>query len=421
MSGYILLVDDNPNNLRLLIDILREQGYQVRPANSGARALAMVEKEQPDLILLDINMPGMDGYEVCRRLKANPNTAEIAVLFISAHDDMANKLEGFAAGAVDYITKPFQEPEVLARIRTHLLVLHQKRHLASILNTSLDGILAYQTVRDTGGKISELRCQMANPRAAEILGSPQAELLQQSLQHQLQGLQPDGLWQELLEVVTSGQPLDKEFYALPLNRWLHLLAVRLEDGLSLTLRDTSQRKELELALARLAEQDGLTGLANRRVFDRCLTQEWLRCEKMAAPLALIMCDIDHFKGYNDSQGHLAGDGCLMRVAHCLKLAVDWPDALVARYGGEEFGLILPRMPLAEAQAAAEKVLQEVRALQLPHPAAPETGQVTLSLGVSACVPSQHQAAQSLVHEADRALYQAKAKGRNQVCSLAAQL
>jgi serine phosphatase RsbU (regulator of sigma subunit) len=125
----ILLVDDNPNNLRLLSQILSERGYSPRAVTSGSRALASAEMTPPDLILLDIRMPGMDGYEVCRQLKANPKTAGIPVLFISALDDIQDKMKAFSAGGVDYITKPFQLEEVIARVETHLALRRLQRNL----------------------------------------------------------------------------------------------------------------------------------------------------------------------------------------------------------------------------------------------------------------------------------------------------
>jgi PleD family two-component response regulator len=119
-SAQILVVDDNSANLKLLSNILTAQGYKVRPAPDGQLALRSVAVEQPDLILLDIKMPWMDGYEVCRRLKADEKHREIPVIFISALDDTADKLKGFEAGGVDYITKPFEPAEVLARVQTHI-------------------------------------------------------------------------------------------------------------------------------------------------------------------------------------------------------------------------------------------------------------------------------------------------------------
>jgi phosphoserine phosphatase RsbU/P len=125
----ILLVDDNPANLRLLSQILSERGYNPRAVASGPRALASVEMTPPDLILLDVRMPGMDGYEVCRQLKADPKTAGIPVLFISALDEIQDKMKAFAAGGVDYITKPFQLEEVIARVETHLALQRLQNNL----------------------------------------------------------------------------------------------------------------------------------------------------------------------------------------------------------------------------------------------------------------------------------------------------
>lgn len=132
LSGYILIVDDNPNNLRLLITLLSEQGYETRPANNGARALNTVQKQKPDLILLDINMPEMDGYEVCRQLKAMPETADIPVLFISANDELHDKVKGFDVGGVDYISKPFEPQELFARVRTHLQLKQAQDQLKAL-------------------------------------------------------------------------------------------------------------------------------------------------------------------------------------------------------------------------------------------------------------------------------------------------
>src|SRR5665648_341723 len=127
----ILIVDDTPANLKLLSQILTNAGYHIRVASNGSHALASVEMEFPDLILLDVKMPGLNGYEVCAKLKANAKTAEIPVIFISALDDLKDKLQGFHAGGVDYITKPFQLEEVLARVKTHLELRNVQQKLRS--------------------------------------------------------------------------------------------------------------------------------------------------------------------------------------------------------------------------------------------------------------------------------------------------
>lgn len=128
-SGNILIVDDTPANLRLLANILGDQGYEIRPATNGKHALLAARAEPPDLILLDIKMPGMSGYDVCVELKKDPRTENIPVIFISALDDIADKIKGFSLGGVDYITKPFQTEEVLARVKTHLTLQHLYQHL----------------------------------------------------------------------------------------------------------------------------------------------------------------------------------------------------------------------------------------------------------------------------------------------------
>lgn len=133
-KGEILVVDDTPANLKLLMDILMSHGYKVRPAVSGEQALAAVSMRQPELILLDIKMPGIDGYEVCRRLKSDVNTQEIPVIFISALDTLGDRVKGFELGAVDYITKPFQREEVLVRVRTHLNLRRMQTHLEELVD-----------------------------------------------------------------------------------------------------------------------------------------------------------------------------------------------------------------------------------------------------------------------------------------------
>lgn len=418
MSGYILLVDDNPHNLRLLIAILRERGYQIRPATNGMRALDLIAREKPDLVLLDINMPGMDGYQVCARLKADESTADLPVLFISASDDINDKLKGFAAGAVDYITKPFQEAEVLARISAQMTIQRQRRQLESVLDSSQDGIMACEAQRDSAGGIVDFRWQLLNPAVAALLGKSRAQLTGQTLSEHLPGLLETGLFADFIKVVETGQALDKELYLSAFKSWVHVLAVKLEDGLVATIRDTSERKRLELELARLAERDGLTGIANRRMFDARLAAEWQRCGSSGRPLSLLLMDIDYFKRYNDSCGHLEGDRCLAEVAQALASLSAETNAdtsaqtLAARYGGEEFVLILPDSGADQALSLADVLMARVRALELRHPDAPGLDRVSLSIGVACLVPELEADPQSLVLAADRALYRAKAAGRN---------
>lgn len=164
----------------------------------------------------------------------------------------------------------------------------------------------------------------------------------------------------------------------------------------------------------LATQDPLTEIANRRGFERALSQEWRRAQRQGSPLSLIMADIDHFKAYNDRYGHQAGDRCLQRVAARLEAQVRRPPDLVARYGGEEFVIILPDTAAAGAYALAEAMRDGVRALHLEHANSPVAAVVTLSLGIATLIPNVGNLPESLLQAADRALYRAKAGGRDRV-------
>jgi len=167
-------------------------------------------------------------------------------------------------------------------------------------------------------------------------------------------------------------------------------------------------------LQRLAHQDSLTQIANRRCFDLCLNQEWRRLMRESQPISLILCDVDFFKSYNDTYGHQAGDNCLRRIASAIATAIKRPSDIVARYGGEEFVIILPNTPALGALHIAEEIQLAVRALELVHTGSQISSYVTLSIGVTAVVPRAHISPMSLIAAADRALYKAKSSGRDRI-------
>lgn len=174
-----------------------------------------------------------------------------------------------------------------------------------------------------------------------------------------------------------------------------------------------QLHEANQVLERLSETDGLTGLANRRLFDRRLEEEWQRARRHGTPLSVLMLDVDHFKQLNDGLGHLAGDECLRRIAEALKTCAMRSGELVARYGGEEFAVLLPQTTLDEAMAVAQRCLGAVDAAAIAHPESPTAGHVTVSIGVGCCARlGQDADALALVRQADQALYRAKSLGRH---------
>ena len=293
-KAKILMVDDNAFNIKALNLVLSEE-YQVFFAASGQSALEIATRTQPDLILLDIQMPGMDGFEVCRALKADPLLRDIPVIFLTAMTDETDEAIGLGLGAVDYLNKPIKPALVKLRVRNHL----------------------------------ELKSQ----------------------------------------------------------------------------RDR---------LSRLTLIDGLTELANRRAFDERLEQEWRRALRTEVLLALIMIDIDFFKGYNDAYGHLAGDDCLRYVAQTLAASLKRAGDFVARYGGEEFIAILPGLNVKGMRAMAETMRESVAKLRIPHRSSTIAPYVTISIGAVSLMPAAGALSRSLVAACDQQLYLAKSHGRNRV-------
>ena len=261
----VLVVDDQPSNLRFLSKLLTAQGYQVYRAICGQLALNVAIAHCPDLILLDIRMPEMNGYEVCRRLKATAETEQIPVIFLSVLDEMNDKLQAFRVGGADYITKPFQVEEVLARIdkQVGLQKLQQQLKeqnyqlqqsqslLASILNSSLDGVVAYSAVRNSEGNIVDFQWLLINPAAEKFYGLLLNEIVGKNLLAELSQFRNNGLFDLYVSVVETGETVDREFYyehERDTIVWLHIVAVKLNDGLAVTFRNITDRKRAEIAL-----------------------------------------------------------------------------------------------------------------------------------------------------------------------------
>ncbi|MDG2989463.1 diguanylate cyclase [Candidatus Synechococcus calcipolaris G9] len=441
-KGTILLVDDIPENLQLLGDILIRLGYTVRSVTSGKMALKTVRVKQPDIILLDIKMPEMDGYQVCEALKAEPELQHIPVIFISALDDVLDKVKAFSCGGIDYITKPFQVEEVVARIEGPLTIQRQQRQLheevkkrreaeevlyqsrsllASVLNSSLNGIAAMQAVRRPAtGNIEDFRCLVVNPVIARALNRDREELVgKMGFKRFLHQFEID-LFEQFVAVVETGEPIAQDLCLQGQDTfWYHLTAVKLGDGFAVTLQDITDRKSIEVKLQQanqkleeLANLDGLTQIANRRCFDQRIQAEWLRLSREQQPLSLIILDIDAFKAYNDFYGHLAGDDSLRLIAQAIAQTVKRPADMVARFGGEEFVILLPATDSEGAIKVAEDVQSLIAELAIPHKQSPISEMITVSLGIATLIPDTDRNSNLLIGRADEALYQAKDGGRN---------
>ncbi|NEQ40562.1 MAG: response regulator [Okeania sp. SIO3I5] len=286
LEGIILIVDDNLSNLKILATLLKDNSYQVKKAIDGESALLSIETDIPDLILLDIKMPELDGYQVCERLKANPKTQEIPVIFISALNEVFDKVKAFEIGGIDYVTKPFQEEEVLARIKSQLTIQKQKRLLeaerqllkieqdnlkeeirqrkeaeailyqsraliSSILNSSLDGIAAMAALRDKRtGNIIDFSCLVVNPIIARAFNQEPQDLIGKLVIKKFLGRINYELFDDFVNVVETGKSLERDVYYNDQaeGKWYHFIAVKLGDGFAITVRDITERKNLELTL-----------------------------------------------------------------------------------------------------------------------------------------------------------------------------
>ncbi len=425
-QAAVLIVDDAPAHLGALRSMMLQQGYQTFVANSGERALSIAQRALPDLVLLDINLPGMDGMEVCRRLKAHPVTCNIPVIFMSARSETEDIVAGFDIGAADYITKPPRLAEVCARVRaqlqfrrTSLSQQEQADRLRLIVNSIDEGLML---IEPSG------RIQYANPACDRYLGYAPGELAGCALD----GLLAPSVAQEYLDLFTRSVAGANTGSGAPDCRGAREVLIRQRDGilramdLTLTpmtadpplfvalLHDITHHKQSENALQHAALVDPLTKIANRRHFDAFLEKEWQRAVRSNQPLSLIVLDVDHFKGYNDSLGHAAGDACLQQVAMALQSHALRATDIAARYGGEEFVLLFGETGFEAASVLGEAIRAHIESLHIPNPRSTTSEWVTASLGVATIVPTQLDDLKDFFVSADRAMYAVKDAGRNGV-------
>ncbi|MFK8183929.1 MAG: EAL domain-containing protein [Phormidesmis sp.] len=424
-SEFILIVDDTPTNLEVVSEALSDAGFETAVATSGERALKQIERRLPDLILLDIMMPGIDGFELCKRLKTNQLHCEIPIIFMTALADINSKVKGFDLGAVDYITKPFQELEVLARVGTHLKLkkTQQKLYdseirLEKVLN-SLDEIvwsasLAPFQLRHIGSDVTKVCGYTANELIAEsslwlnhIVPSNHANI-QACLTHPKKSERLTFEYQVEKACGTLCWLQSKiHIYYCPHNQQY------MADGI---LHDISDRKQAEVQLHYTATHDELTGLVNRTYFiqtvNQVLKKQALKNQTLkkraANHFAILFVDLDRFKAVNDSLGHQRGDQVLTQIAEVLHCSVR-PGDVVARLGGDEFTILLQNL---SDEDEAQLIVQRLQT-KIECPITLEGG-LTLSMSASIGVvmgSSTYASAHELLRDADIAMYHAKKLGK----------
>jgi two-component system, cell cycle response regulator len=447
MTARILIVDDIPVNRRLLGARLAAEYYQLGTARDGFRALAIARDWQPDLILLDVMMPGMDGYECCRQLKDDALTTHIPIVMVTALGEPGERLRGLEAGADDFLTKPVDYDTLVARIRS---LVRLKRLLdewrvrgetARALGLSTDPTLipsivgaralviddwdqTAQNMRDALAK-EDVICvrARAGAEAVSVTAAAKFDLLVVNLS--LADEDPLGLLSILrasdathrTPLLIVGKPGEKDRvlrgFELGANDWVmqpidpNEFRARVRNQIRRKFYQDRLQSELGAALE-MALTDPLTGLYNRRYLRRHLSA---MIEGVPGrPLAVLMIDVDHFKLINDRHGHISGDRALRLVADALRVNTRVFD-LVARYGGEEFVVVMAGPAPIEAFAAAERLRLAVE--QIEFNATGVGTPLTVSIGV-ACDAIGRSSPETLLQAADTALYEAKHNGRNRI-------
>jgi two-component system cell cycle response regulator len=446
MSGRVLVVDDVEANVKLLEVKLSSEYFDVLSAYNGRTALQVADTELPDVILLDVMMPRMDGFEVCRQLKANPRTADVPVVMVTALSDVANRVCGLEAGADDFLTKPVNDVVLFARVRSLVRLKRMMEELrvrericmrfggrntatvgdagpARILIVD-DDELAFARMSETLAPIAAMSRASSCAEASKLLtadieliiaslsipGSDALRLVSQCRANEAFRQLPILLIAEDRDLLRLAKGLDllaNDYLIRPVDR-NELLArtatqirrKRLQDRL-----EENHRRSLELALT-----DGLTGLYNRAYLDVHLDELIERVDHEGISAALLMFDIDHFKQVNDTHGHAAGDDVLRELAARTTNSVRSVD-LVARWGGEEFVVVMPETDLAVAVAVAERLRAAVAREEFTIRGDGRNLPVTISIGVTAAT-ERGDNRDRMLKRADDALYTAKKRGRN---------
>lgn len=451
MSARVLVVDDTPANVRLLEARLSAEYFDVITASCGEEALEICSRVECDIVLLDVMMPDLDGFEVCRRLKSDPKTHFIPVVMVTALDQPADRVRGLEAGADDFLTKPVADAVLIARVRSLTRLKMMTDELRTRAVTSLEiGLQAHEGgIADsgTGGRLLLVDDQPASYEAlAATLTTEHALDVEinptEAMFHAAEG-DYDLLIVSLGLQDFDGLRLCSQMRSLERTRHTPILAIAdagnhgqllrgLEIGVNDYLLRPVERNEL---LARVRTQvrrrryadhlrdnfqssiemaitDQLTGLHNRRYLESHLATLAEQAQARGRPLAVMILDIDFFKAVNDTYGHDAGDDVLREFASRIRRSIRGID-LACRYGGEEFVVVMPETDLRVAGLVAERL----RAAVAGEPFAIEKGarriDVTLSIGI-ATLGGGDDAIAAVLKRADQALYRAKHAGRNRV-------
>ena len=450
MTARVLVVDDILANVKLLEARLRAEYFEVLTATGGLEAIDICRGTDCDIVLLDVMMPGLDGFETCRRLKADPMTAHIPVVMITALDQPRDRVTGLEAGADDFLTKPVNDVALLTRVKnlTRLKrMADELRSRASAKHTLSPEHSDSLSLPVDGGRIAlvddrvssseRLTKHLGKRFTVDVYADPHAAIFS------ITERPCDLIMISLSLADFDALRLASQLQNLEATRNTPILALadtdnekRLLRGLEIGVHDYLMRPvDVNEMMARVATQvrrkrytdmlrqsveqtmemaimDGLTGLYNRRYFDTQFRTLVSQAAGRHQNLSLVLCDIDFFKSVNDTHGHDVGDDVLREFGDRMRRSIRGAD-LACRYGGEEFVLVLPDTEPQIALAIAERLRLKMEQTPVAVAGGTKTLNITISMGV-AHVHGDNDSAEDMIRRADRALYEAKRQGRNRV-------
>jgi two-component system, cell cycle response regulator len=457
MTARILVVDDIPANVKLLEARLLAEYFDVVTADNGADAIEICEHGRADVVLLDVMMPKMDGFEVCRRLKVDPATMHIPVVMVTALDQPSDRVRGLEAGADDFLTKPVNDLQLITRVKSlvRLKTLTDELRLRATTtrNIGIEELLSrgvgavdeparIMLVEEKTATASRIARMMRTHGSVEVVTDPQAAFFRAAdesydcvvisssyadydplrLCSQLRTLDRTRFVPIMLLAGDGDDELVRRGLDLGINDYVTRPIDQQELGARLRTQIRRKRYNDHLRSSvtqtiEMAVTDGLTGLHNRRYLDSHLATLVERARQRGRPLSLMITDIDRFKLINDTHGHDAGDDVLREFAMRLRQNVRGID-LACRMGGEEFVVVMPDTDGTVAGKVAERIRAQIA--QTPFAIGGEGREipVTVSVGVAA-LRQGTDSAEELLKRADIALYEAKHGGRNRVVANAA--
>jgi two-component system cell cycle response regulator len=457
VTARVLVVDDVPANVKLLEARLSAEYFDVVTAMNGAEALAICEKAECDIVLLDVMMPDMDGFEVCRRIKANRKTHHIPVVMVTALDHPSDRVKGLDAGADDFLTKPVSDVALIARVRSLSRLKMMTDELRMRAATSREiGIQDpdHQALADGGrsGKVMIIDDRKSSAdRLAGMLSEHHAVTVEYNPADAVFATAEGNF--DLVIVSLALESVDalrlcSQLRSLERTRSLPVLAItdgednaRMIRGLEIGVNDylmrpidkneLQARARTQIRKKRYADRlrdnvqqsiemaitDGLTGLYNRRYMETHLGSLVEQAASRGKPLTILVLDIDYFKAINDTHGHDAGDDVLREFATRIRKSIRGID-LACRLGGEEFVIVMPETDMAVAAIVAERLRRRIASEPFGIAQGAKAIDVTISIGI-ATLDTADDNASTILKRADQALYRAKRDGRNRVVADAA--